>query len=131
MLIRARVLQSYKSKRLTRFVDDVPQLHALALFRGKAVINKELTYRDAVHAGRLDYGVHAAGTLTHRAGQYQFWRDQFIVAPGTDASPQFLPGLGAALRFALIQLAHFAFVFVKVLTAAWHFPFSTLLGGAL
>jgi hypothetical protein len=45
-----------------------------------------------------------------------------------DASPQFLLGLGTALIFALIQLAHFASVFVKVLTATWHFQFSTLLG---
>jgi hypothetical protein len=54
-------------------------------------------------------------------------RDQFIVAPRIGAYPQFPFGFGTALILAVIRLAHFAFVFVKVLSATWYYQPPTLL----
>jgi hypothetical protein len=94
------------------------------LFRGKAIIKNKVTYRGAIQPKRSDCAVQATATVPQLAG-YQFLRDQFIVAPRIGAYPQFLFVFGTALILAVIRLAHFAFVFVKVLSATWHYQSPT------
>ena len=44
-----------------------------------------------------------------------------MVAPRIGAYPHFQFGLGTALMLAVIRPAHFASVFVKVLSATWYY----------